>query len=100
MCVNLQKWVVDFTDPTTPMPLSDPSISLLRSGHVKVTKKKGRKRFVREVFVKMLERENDTKESNGQVMERGRGVYVGGLVDRHRSTGGGSCLKKNNLNVF
>ena len=51
------------------MPMSDASISLLRSGHVKVTKKKGRKRFVREVFVKMLERENDTKESDGQVME-------------------------------
>ena len=67
---------------------------------LELLKKKGRKRFVREVFVKMLERENDTKESNGQVMERGRGVYVGGLVDRHRSTGGGSCLKKNNLNVF
>ena len=51
------------------MPMSDASILLLRSGHVKVTKKKGRKRFVREVFVKMLERENDTKESDGQVME-------------------------------
>ena len=53
-----------------------------------------------EVFVKMPERENDTKESGGQVIEGGRGVYVGGLVDRHRSTRGGSCLKKNNLNVF
>ena len=41
MCVNLQKWVVDFTDPTTPMPLSDASISLLRFGHVRVIKKKG-----------------------------------------------------------
>ena len=49
----------------------------------------------------MPERENDTKESGGQVIEGGRGVYVGGLVDRHRSTRGGSCLKKkNNLNVF
>ena len=55
---------------------------------------------MQEVFVKMPERENDTKESDGQVMEGGRGVYVGGLVDRHRSTGGGSWLKKNNLNVF
>ena len=53
-----------------------------------------------EVFVKMPEIENDTKEGDGQVIEGGRGVYVGGLVDRHRSTRGGSCLKKNNLNVF
>ena len=50
--------------------------------------KKGRKRFMQEVFVKMLERENDTKESDGQVMEGSRGIYVGGLVDRHRSIGG------------
>ena len=48
----------------------------------------------------MPERENDTKESDGQVMEGGRGVYVGGLVDRHRSTGGGSCLKKRQSQCF
>ena len=40
--------------------------------------------------MKMPKRENDTKESDRQVMEGGRGVYVVGLVDRHRSTGGDS----------
>ena len=40
MSVNLQKWVANFRDPTTPMPMLDASISLLRSGHVRVIKKR------------------------------------------------------------
>ena len=36
---------------------------------LELLKKKGRKRFVRELFMKMPERENDTKESDDQVME-------------------------------
>ena len=39
---------------------------------LRLIKKRGRRRFVRKLFVKMPERGNDAEVSDGQVMEGGK----------------------------